>query len=136
MVKSKNYLVKAQLALVFLIPVTPHIEISNILQLDDIPILLFFVIFVINIFLKNINKFYFKEIIPISLFITYISIQNYFINGNLFFSDVIRYIFYLILLITILNSKIQNFWINIFFVISFFESFFYIFLFFQIRFWS
>ena len=87
MVESKNYLVKLQLALVFLIPVTPHIEISNILQLDDIPILLFFVLFVINIFLKNINKFYLKEIIPISLFIAYISIQNYFINGNLLFSD-------------------------------------------------
>ena len=43
MVKSKNYLVESQLALVFLIPVTPHIEISSILQLDDIPILLFFV---------------------------------------------------------------------------------------------
>ena len=69
MVKSKNYLVKSQLALVFLIPVTPHIEISSILQLDDIPILLFFVLFVINIYLKNINKFYLKEIIPISLFL-------------------------------------------------------------------
>ena len=76
MVESKNYSVKMQLALVVLIPVTPHIKISNIFQLDDIPILLFFAMFVINIFLKNINKFYFKEIIPISLFITYISIWN------------------------------------------------------------
>lgn len=105
MVKSKNYLVKSQLALVFLIPVTPHIEISSILQLDDIPIILFLVLFVINIYSKNINKFYFKDIIPISLFIAYISIQNYFINGNLLFSDALRYIFYLILLITILNLK-------------------------------
>ena len=45
MVKSENYLVKAQLALVFLIPITPHIEISNNIQLDDIPVLLFFVMF-------------------------------------------------------------------------------------------
>ena len=45
MVKSKNYLVEAQLALVFLIPVTPHIEISNNIQLDDLPVLSFFVIF-------------------------------------------------------------------------------------------
>ena len=109
MVKSKNYLVKSQLALVFLIPVTPHIEISRILQLDDIPVLLFFVLFVINIYLKNINKFYLKEIIPISLFIVYISIQNYFINGNLLFSDSLRYIFYLILLITILNLRNSQF---------------------------
>ena len=56
MVESKNYSVKMQLALVVLIPVTPHIKISNIFQLDDIPILLFFAMFVINIFLKNINK--------------------------------------------------------------------------------
>ena len=130
MVESKNYLVKLQLALVVLIPVTPHIKISNIFQLDDIPILLFFVIFVINIFLKNINKFYFKEIIPISLFITYISIQNYFINGNLFFSDVMRYIFYLILLITVLNLNNSQFLDKYFFSLLVFLSLFSIFSYF------
>ena len=130
MVESKNYLVKLQLALVVLIPVTPHIKISNIFQLDDIPILLFFAIFVINIFLKNINKFYFKEIIPISLFITYISIQNYFINGNLFFSDVLRYIFYLILLITVLNLKNSQFLDKYFFSLLVFLSLFSIFSYF------
>ena len=130
MVESKNYSVKLQLALVVLIPVTPHIKISNIFQLDDIPILLFFVIFVINIFLKNINKFYFKEIIPISLFIIYISIQNYFINGNLFFSDVMRYIFYLILLITVLNLKNSQFLDKYFFSLLVFLSLFSIFSYF------
>ena len=50
MVESKDYSVKLQLALAVLIPVTPHIKISNIFQLDDIPILLFFAMFVINIF--------------------------------------------------------------------------------------
>ena len=50
MVESKNYLIQAQLAFVFLIPVTPHIEISNNLQLDDIPVVLFFVLFTLNIF--------------------------------------------------------------------------------------
>lgn len=130
MVKSKNYLVESQLALVFLIPVTPHIEISSILQLDDIPILLFFVLFVINIYLKNINRFYLKEIIPISFFVAYISIQNYFINSNLLFSDSVRYIFYLILLITILNLQNTQFmdrylfslliFLSLFSIISFF----------------
>ena len=130
MVESKNYSVKMQLALVVLIPVTPHIKISNIFQLDDIPILLFFAMFVINIFLKNINKFYFKEIIPISLFISYISIQNYFINGNLFFSDVMRYIFYLILLITVLNLKNSKFLDKYFFSLLVFLSLFSIFSYF------
>ena len=108
MVESKNYLIQAQLAFVFLIPVTPHIEISNNLQLDDIPVVLFFVLFTLNIFFKNINKFYFKEGAAISLFITYISIQNYVINENFLFSDVIRYTFYLLLLVTILNLKNSN----------------------------
>ena len=58
MVESKNYLIQAQLALVFLIPVTPHIEISNNLQLDDIPVVLFFVLFILNVFLKNIGKMF------------------------------------------------------------------------------
>ena len=124
MVESKNYLIQAQLALVFLIPLTPHIEISNNLQLDDIPVVLFFVLFTLNIFFKNINKFYFKEGAAISLFITYISIQNYVINENFLFSDVIRYIFYLLLLVTILNLKSSKFLDKYLFSLLLFLSFF------------
>ena len=124
MVESKNYLIRAQLALVFLIPVTPHIEISNNLQLDDIPVVLFFVLFTLNIFLKNIHKFYFKEGAAILLFIAYISIQNYVINENFLFSDVIRYIFYLLLLVTILNLKSSKFLDKYLFSLLVFLSFF------------
>ena len=124
MVESKNYLIQAQLALVFLIPVTPHIEISNNLQLDDIPIVLFFVLFILNVFLKNIHKFYFKEGAAILLFIAYISIQNYVINENFLFSDVIRYIFYLLLLVTILNLKSSKFLDKYLFSLLVFLSFF------------
>ena len=124
MVESKNYLIQAQLALVFLIPVTPHIEISNNLQLDDIPVVLFFVLFTLNIFLKNIHKFYFKEGSAILLFIAYISIQNYVINENFLFSDVIRYIFYLLLLVTILNLKSSKFLDKYLFSLLVFLSFF------------
>ena len=130
MVKSKNYLVKAQLALVFLIPVTPHIEISNTIQLDDIPVLSFFVLFIFNIFLKNIKEFSIKEIIPILLFIIYISIQNYLINGNFLFNDLIRYIFYLILLVTILNVKNSQFLDKYLFLLLVFLSLFSIFSYF------
>ena len=130
MVKSKNYLVKAQLALVFLIPVTPHIEISNNIQLDDIPVLSFFVLFIFNIFLKNIKEFFIKEIIPILLFIIYISIQNYLINGNFLFNDLIRYIFYLILLVTILNVKNSQFLDKYLFLLLVFLSLFSIFSYF------
>ena len=124
MVESKNYLIQAQLALVFLIPVTPHIEISNNLQLDDIPVVLFFVLFILNVFLKNIHKFYFKEGAAILLFIAYISIQNYVINENFLFSDVIRYIFYLLLLVTILNLKSSKFLDKYLFSLLVFLSFF------------
>ena len=124
MVESKNYLIQAQLALVFLIPVTPHIEISNNLQLDDIPIVLFVVLFILNVFLKNIHKFYFKEGAAILLFIAYISIQNYVINENFLFSDVIRYIFYLLLLVTILNLKNSKFLDQYLFSLLVFLSFF------------
>ena len=124
MVESKNYLIQAQLALVFLIPVTPHIEISNNLQLDDIPIVLFVVLFILNVFLKNIHKFYFKEGAAILLFIAYISIQNYVINENFLFSDVIRYIFYLLLLVTILNLKSSKFLDKYLFSLLVFLSFF------------
>ena len=124
MVESKNYLIQAQLALVFLIPLTPHIEISNNLQLDDIPVVLFFVLFTLNIFLKNIHKFYFKECAAILLFIAYISIQNYVINENFLFSDVIRYIFYLLLLITVLNLKSSKFLDKYLFSLLLFLSFF------------
>ena len=124
MVESKNYLIQAQLALVFLIPVTPHIEISNNLQLDDIPVVLFFVLFTLNIFLKNIHKFYFKECAAILLFIAYISIQNYVINENFLFSDVIRYIFYLLLLVTVLNLKSSKFLDKYLFSLLVFLSFF------------
>ena len=124
MVESKNYLIQAQLALVFLIPLTPHIEISNNLQLDDIPVVLFFVLFTLNIFLKNIHKFYFKEGAAILLFIAYISIQNYVINENFLFSDVIRYIFYLLLLVTILNLKSSKFLDKYLFSLLVFLSFF------------
>ena len=124
MVESKNYLIQAQLALVFLIPVTPHIEISKNLQLDDIPVVLFFVLFTLNVFLKNIHKFYFKEGAAILLFIAYISIQNYVINENFLFSDVIRYIFYLLLLVTILNLKSSKFLDKYLFSLLVFLSFF------------
>ena len=130
MVESKNYLIQAQLALVFLIPVTPHIEISNNLQLDDIPVVLFFVMFMLNVFLKTIQKLYFKEIIPILLFIVYISIQNYLINENFLFSDLIRYIFYLTLLVTILNVKNSKFLDKYLFMLLVFLSLFSVFSYF------
>ncbi len=105
MAKYKNQLIKLQFLVLFLIPLTPHIKITNFFQLDDLPVLLFLVLFFVNIYIKNIQKFYFKEVIPFIIFILYISIQNIIFNNSIIFSDNLRYIFYLLLIISILNYK-------------------------------
>ena len=64
MAKYKNQLIKLQFLVIFLIPLTPHIKITNFFQLDDLPVLLFLILFFVNIYTKNIQKIYFKEIEP------------------------------------------------------------------------
>ena len=105
MAKYKNQLIKLQFLVLFLIPLTPHIKFTNFFQLDDLPVLLFLILFFVNIFTKNIQKFYFKEVIPLTIFILYISIQNIILNNSIIFSENSRYIFYLFLIISILNLK-------------------------------
>ena len=105
MAKYKNQLITLQFFVIFLIPLTPHIKITNFLQLDDLPVLLFLILFFVNIYIKNIQKFYFKEVIPLIIFILYISIQNLIFNNSIIFSDNVRYIFYLLLIISIFNLK-------------------------------
>ena len=84
MVEFKDKLANFQLLLVFLFPITPHIEITESIQLDDIPVILFFFLFLINIYNQKINKLFFKETLPFIYFISYITIQNFLINGDLF----------------------------------------------------
>ena len=130
MVKYKNQLIKLQFLFLFLIPLTPHFEILNNLQLDDIPVLLFLILFTVNIFLNSIQKFYFKEVFPLIIFIIYITIQNYIINNSLFFSDNIRYIFYLVVIVSLLNLKDTNFTDNYFIFLALSLSIFSILFFF------
>tara|TARA_B100001121_G_scaffold307642_1_gene329596 strand:+ start:2277 stop:3461 length:1185 start_codon:yes stop_codon:yes gene_type:complete len=130
MVKYKNQLIKLQFLFLFLIPLTPHFEILNNLQLDDIPVLLFLILFTVNIFLNSIQKFYFKEVFPLIIFIVYITIQNYIINNSLFFSDNIRYIFYLVVIVSLLNLKDTNFTDNYFIFLALSLSIFSILFFF------
>ena len=105
MVKYKDQLIKLQFLVIFLIPLTPHIKITNFLQLDDLPVVIFLILFFVNIYIKNIQKFYFKEVTPLIFFILYISIQNIILNNSIIFSENSRYIFYLFLIISILNLK-------------------------------
>jgi len=124
MVKNKDNLISLQILCVFLIPLTPHLTISDNLQFDDIPVALFFLFFALNLYTKKIKFFNFKEYLPLSTFIFYITFQNYLINGNLIFSDNLRFTFYLLLLITILSTENLNFLKNYYLYLTVFLSIF------------
>ena len=108
MVKFKNELIYFQILFAFLIPITPHLYISDNLQLDDIPVLVFFLLFICNIYLKNIKIVYFNKLLPIFIFTTYIFVQNIFINEIYLFTEGFRYLFYITLFVTLLNCGNLN----------------------------
>ena len=124
MVENKDSLIRLQILCVFLIPLTPHLTITDNLQFDDIPVALFLLLFALNLYNKKIKFFKIKELLPISMFIFYITFQNYLINGKLIFSDNIRFTFYLVLMITILSIDNLNFLKNFYFYLTVFLSIF------------
>ena len=124
MVKSKDILIKLQFLFVFLIPVTPHFTISQNLQLDDIPVFLSLFFLICNFYFKNYKKFYIKESLPIAIFIIYISIQNFILNGSIIYSDNLRFTFYLLTFISIMNIKEFSFIDRYIFSLMIFLTFF------------
>lgn len=124
MVKNKDSVIILQILCVFLIPLTPHLTITDNLQFDDIPVALFLLLFALNLYNKKIIFFKIKEILPLSMFIFYITFQNYLINGKLIFSDNIRFTFYLVLMITILSVKNLDFLKSFYFYLTVFLSIF------------
>lgn len=133
MVKYKNFLIKSQVLTLFLIPLTPHYVISANFHTDDIPVLLFLILFILNIYFKNIKSLFIKKLIPLLIFILYIGAQNFFLNGSLFYSDFIRYIFYLLILIFVLNIEdVYNFNSNYVFLFLFLSTISILFYFFKI----
>ena len=103
MVENKDSVIRLQILCVFLIPLTPHLTITNNLQLDDIPVALFLLLFAINLYNNKIKIFKIREFLPLLMFIFYITFQNYLLNGKLIFSENLRFIFYLVLMITIIS---------------------------------
>jgi O-antigen ligase len=133
MVKYKNFLIQSQVLTLFLIPLTPHYVINTNFHTDDIPVLLFLILFLLNIYFKNIKSLFIKKLIPLSIFILYIGAQNMYLNESLIFSDFIRYIFYLLILIFILNIKdLIKFNLNYVFLFLFLSTFSILFYFFKI----
>ena len=124
MVKNKDIVIRLQILCVFLIPLTPHLTITKNLQFDDIPVALFLLLFAINLYNNKIKIFKIKEFLPLLMFIFYITFQNYLLNGKLIFSDNIRFIFYLVLMITIISVENLNFLKNFYLYLTIFLSIF------------
>lgn len=124
MVKDRDNLIRLQILCVFLIPLTPHLVLTDNFQLDDIPVVLFFLFFALNLYSKKIKFFNIKEYLPLLIFIFYITFQNFLINGNFIFSDNIRFTFYLLLMITIFSIENLNFLNNYYLYLTVFLSVF------------
>ena len=134
MVENKDSVIRLQILCVFLIPLSPHLTITNNLQFDDIPVVLFLLLFALNLYNNKIKIFKINQFLPLLMFIFYITLQNYLLNGKIFFSDNIRFLFYLALMITIISVENLNFLKNFYIYLTIFLSIFSIsFYFFEIE---
>lgn len=124
MVKFKNQISKIQILTLFVIPLIPHYFISSSFHSDDLPIIFFLILFLLTFYTNKKFKIFYKELIPLIFFTLYIAIQNYYLNGEIFYSDSLRYSFYLLIFLTILNLdkiiKFENFY---FYLLLFLTSF-------------
>jgi len=118
MAKFKNKLINIQVISLFIIPLIPHYILFPNLHSDDIPVFIFLIFFVISILTKKISILNSKDLKPILLFILYICLQNFYINGQFLFSELFRYIFYFLIFVTIINLSSE---------INFDKYFFYLF---------
>ena len=124
MVKFKDYVIKLQFILLLIIPLVPHFDFLALLHLDDLPVVLFIFLSSFQLFFSNEKLKAFAKLYPILFFLIYITIQNYFINGNIFFSDNLRYTFYLFVLIYVYEFAVKNSIENALIPITLFISFF------------
>ena len=122
----KNKIRSNYIYIIFLIPLTPHYETSfRFLHMDDIPIILYFIGFAIFENKKNVlNKI--RIFSPITLFISYLLIQNIALSREAINTEIFRYVFYLLIFIHLSemikeNDYIKNIPMYLFFFISFFS---------------
>lgn len=103
----KNKIQSNYIYLIFFIPLAPHFETNfSFLHMDDIPIVLYLLIFFV---FENKKKFVFeiKNFIPIALFISYLLIQNIVLSRESINTEIFRYFFYLLIFIH-LSKVIQK----------------------------
>ena len=122
----KNKIRTNYIYLIFLIPIIPHFETSfTFLHTDDIPIILYFIAFFIfenkkNVLIK-VQKF-----LPITLFISYLLIQNLALSRDVVNTEIFRYVFYLLIFIHLsqINQEydyLKNIPVYLFFFLSSFS---------------
>ena len=122
----KNKIQSNYIYLIFLIPLLPHFETNfRFLHMDDIPIVLYFFIFLI---FENKKKFLIeiKNVIPIVLFIFYLLIQNIVLSRESINTEIFRYFFYLLIFIHLSkviqkNDSVKNLPMYLFFFLSCFS---------------
>jgi len=119
-----NLLSKISISTLFFIPLIPHLNIvENYLHTDDLPIIIFFCLSTYEILRKKKLAFN-SNLKYLIIFISYITIQNLFINRTFLSSDSLRFSFYLLLFIYVVNFKIYiNFENQIRYLLSFLTIF-------------
>ena len=131
MVKFKDNVIKLQLISLLIIPIVPHLDFLLFLHLDDIPVILFIFLSIFQIFFSDQKFKLFSNTYSILVFVIYITVQNYFINRNIIFSDNLRYTFYLFVLIYVYQFSdkkvIENSLVPLTLSISFFSISAYVF---------
>ena len=104
----KNKIRTNYIYLIFLIPIIPHFETSfTFLHTDDIPIILYFIAFFIFENRKNV-LIKVRKFLPITLFISYLLIQNLVLSRDVVNTEIFRYVFYLLIFIH-LSQIIQEY---------------------------
>jgi len=100
-----NILSKVSISTLFFIPLIPHLNIvENLLHTDDLPIIIF-ACFAIYELLRKRKLFFEDNLKYLIIFIAYITIQNYIINRTFLSSDSLRFCFYLLLFVYVINFK-------------------------------
>ena len=131
MVKFKDNVIKLQFISLLIIPIVPHLDFFLFLHLDDIPVILFIFLSIFQIFFSDQKFKLFSNTYSILVFLIYITVQNYFINRNIIFSDNLRYTFYLFVLIYVYQFSdkkvIENSLVPLTLSISFFSISSYVF---------
>ena len=99
------------LNIVFFIPLIPHFNIiEDLLHTDDIPVLVFLVLFAIRITSLFENFKPIKGYLLIDFFILYLLIQNNYLGNGFFNTEIVRFGFYALIFFYILGNKIESFY--------------------------